>query len=289
MPRIYMALRQEDRLPITDIMAQTPAIPDNCQWGLFLRNHDELTLEMVTADERDYMYIAYSTNLACALTSASVAGSRPARQQPPSHRVVELASAQLSRYTILYYGDEIAWRQHLPRRPQRHSYPMQWNSDRNAGFSKCDPAQLYFHCHGSHLRLPSHQCGSSTQRSVEPTALDPQHDRLAQAVPGLRPWNPQFLEPANRKILAYLRDLKRGDGSHETVLCVANLSRFAQPVSLDLADHSGTEPVEMLGYVPFPLSPKPLTSSPSLRTPSSGSNSSPKCETGMILIHLPAS
>jgi len=95
-----------------------------------------------------------------------------------------------------------------------------------------------------------------------------------------------FLNPANRKILAYLRDLKRGDGSHETVLCVANLSRFAQPVSLDLADHSGTEPVEMLGYVPFPLSPKPLTSSPSLRTPSSGSNSSPKCETGMILIPL---
>ena len=192
MPRIYMALRQEDRLPITDIMAQTPAIPDNCQWGLFLRNHDELTLEMVTDDERDYMYFAYSADPRMRVNVGI--RRRLAPLVDNNRRRIELLNSLLLSFPgtpILYYGDEIGMGDNIylgDRNGVRT--PMQWNSDRNAGFSKCDPARLYLpDCHGSHLRLPGGQCRGSAQRSIEPAALDAQHDRLAQALPGLRPWN----------------------------------------------------------------------------------------------------
>ncbi len=124
MPRIYMALRQEDRLPITDIMAQTPPIPDNCQWGLFLRNHDELTLEMVTDDERDYMYFAYSADPRMRINVGIRRRLAPAgRQQPPPHRAAQLAAAQLSRHAhpLLRRRDRHG-RQHLSRRPQRRPH-----------------------------------------------------------------------------------------------------------------------------------------------------------------------
>ena len=268
MPRIYMALRQEDRLPITDIMAQTPPIPDNCQWGLFLRNHDELTLEMVTDEERDYMYFAYSADPRMRIN----AGIR--RRLAPlvdnNRRRIELLNSLLLSFPgtpILYYGDEIGMGDNIylgDRNGVRT--PMQWTSDSNAGFSKCDPARLYF-----------------------PVVMDPIYGYQAVNVEAqlsdqssLLHWNRnmialrklfkvfgrgtlRFLTPANRKTLAYLRDRVRGDGSHETVLCVANLSRFAQPVSLDLAEYAGMEPVEMLGYVPFPAiteAPYSLTLAP---------------------------
>ena len=172
MPRIYMALRQEDRLPITDIMAQTPTIPDNCQWALFLRNHDELTLEMVTADERDYMYLAYSRRP----THAGQSGHPPppgaaGGQQPPPHRVVELpALLSFPGTPILYYGDEIGMGDNIylgDRNGVRT--PMQWNPDRNAGFSTGDARQaLLARHHGSHLWLPGRQRGSA---AADPSSL----------------------------------------------------------------------------------------------------------------------
>ena len=146
MPRIYMALRQEDRLPITDIMAQTPAIPDNCQWGLFLRNHDELTLEMVTDDERDYMYFAYSADPRMRVNVGI--RRRLAPLVDNNRRRIELLNSLLLSFPgtpILYYGDEIGMGDNIylgDRNGVRT--PMQWNSDRNAGFSSCDPARLYF-------------------------------------------------------------------------------------------------------------------------------------------------
>ena len=190
MPRIYMALRQEDRLPITDIMAQTPPIPDNCQWGLFLRNHDELTLEMVTDDERDYMYFAYSADPRMRVNVGI--RRRLAPLVDNNRRRIELLNSLLLSFPgtpILYYGDEIGMGDNIylgDRNGVRT--PMQWTSDRNAGFSRCDPgAALLSGGHGPDLRLPGRQCGGAAQRSVEPAALDAQHDRAAQAVPGLRP------------------------------------------------------------------------------------------------------
>jgi maltose alpha-D-glucosyltransferase/alpha-amylase len=146
MPRIYMALRQEDRLPITDIMAQTPPIPDSCQWGLFLRNHDELTLEMVTDDERDYMYFAYSADPRMRVNVGI--RRRLAPLVDNNRRRIELLNSLLLSFPgtpILYYGDEIGMGDNIylgDRNCVRT--PMQWTSDRNAGFSKCDPERIYF-------------------------------------------------------------------------------------------------------------------------------------------------
>ena len=163
MPRIYMALRQEDRLPITDIMAQTPAIPDNCQWGLFLRNHDELTLEMVTDDERDYMYFAYSADPRMRINVGI--RRRLAPLVDNNRRRIELLNSLLLSFPgtpILYYGDEIGMGDNIylgDRNGVRT--PMQWNSDRNAGFSTLrSRPPLLSGGHGPHLRLP----GRSTSK-----------------------------------------------------------------------------------------------------------------------------
>jgi len=255
MPRIYMALRQEDSRPITDIMAKMPAIPDNCQWGLFLRNHDELTLALVSEDERDYMHFAYSND-----PRMRVNGGIRRRLAPlvdNNRGRIELLNSLLLSFPgtpILYYGDEIGMGDNIYL-GDRNSVrtPMQWNSDRNAGFSKCDPARLYLPI----IMDPIYgyqAINVEAQLSDQSSLLHWTRNMIA-----LRKLFQVFgrgtfsaLNPVNRKILAYLRDLDRGDGSHETVLCVANLSRFAQPVALDLADYNGFEPVEMLGYVPFP-------------------------------------
>jgi maltose alpha-D-glucosyltransferase / alpha-amylase len=255
MPRIYMALRQEDRLPITDIMAQTPPIPDSCQWGLFLRNHDELTLEMVTADERDYMYFAYSADPRMRINVGI--RRRLAPLVDNNRRRIELLNSLLLSFPgtpILYYGDEIGMGDNIylgDRNGVRT--PMQWTSDRNAGFSRCDPARLYFPVimdpiYGYQvINVEAQQADQSSllQWTRNMIALRKLFQVFGRG-------SLSFLNPTNRKILAYLRDLELEDGTHQTVLCAANLSRFAQPVSLDLSAYAEMEPVEMLGYVPFP-------------------------------------
>ena len=261
MPRIYMALRQEDRLPITDIMAQTPDIPDACQWGLFLRNHDELTLEMVTDDERDYMNLAYASdprmriNVGIRRRLAPLVDNNRGR--------IELLNSLLLSFPgtpIMYYGDEIGMGDNIylgDRNGVRT--PMQWNSDRNAGFSRCDPARLYFPVvmdpvYGYQV------INVEAQLSDQSSLLHWSRNMIAlrKLFQVFGRGTLRFLHPENRKILAYIRDLAREDGTHETVLCVANLSRFAQPVALDLHDLAGSQPVEMLGYVSFP----PITDKP---------------------------
>ena len=256
MPRIYMALRQEDRLPITDIMAQTPAIPDNCQWGLFLRNHDELTLEMVTDDERDYMYFAYSADPRMRVNVGIRRRLAPLLDN--NRRRIELLNSLLLSFPgtpILYYGDEIGMGDNIylgDRNGVRT--PMQWTSDRNAGFSRCDPARLYFPVIMDPIygyQVVNVEAQLSDQSSLLHWSRNMIALRKLFQVFGRGTLT--FLNPENRKVLAYLRQLERPDGSHEIVLCVANLSRFAQPVSLDLKQFTGMQPVEMLGYVTFPV------------------------------------
>jgi maltose alpha-D-glucosyltransferase/alpha-amylase len=250
MPRIYMALRQEDRLPITDIIAQTPEIPDTCQWGLFLRNHDELTLEMVTHDERDYMYLAYSAdprmriNLGIRRRLAPLVDNNRGR--------IELLNSLLLSFPgtpILYYGDEIGMGDNIYL-GDRNSVrtPMQWNADRNAGFSTATPARLY----SPVIMDPVwgyEAVNVEAQQSDTSSLLHWMRNMIAlrKLFRVFGRGTIEFLEPANRKVLAYLRRYES-----EQVLCVANLSRFAQPVDLDLSKLEGMHPVEMLGYVEFP-------------------------------------
>jgi len=269
MPRIYMALRQEDRLPITDIMAQTPPIPDNCQWGLFLRNHDELTLEMVTDDERDYMYMAYSADPRMRINVGI--RRRLAPLVDNNRRRIELLNSLLLSFPgtpILYYGDEIGMGDNIylgDRNGVRT--PMQWNSDRNAGFSNAVPARLY-------LPVIMDPIWGYQAINVEAQQSDPSSllhwtrnmIALRKLFQVFGRGTLEFLAPENRKVLAYIRDYQSPDGSHsETILCVANLSRFAQPVALDLAKYAERQPVEMLGYVAFPeitMQPYTLTLAP---------------------------
>ena len=250
MPRIYMALRQEDRLPIVDILTQTPAIPDNCQWGLFLRNHDELTLEMVTKDERDYMYLAYSAdprtriNLGIRRRLAPLVDNNPRRIELLNSLLFSLPGTP-----IIYYGDEIGMGDNVylgDRNGVRT--PMQWNPDRNAGFSRANPAMLY----SPVIMDPvwGYQALNVEAQQSDPSSLLNWMRNMIALRKLFRVFGRgtlEFLAPVNRKILAYLR---RYDG--EQVLCVMNLSRFAQPVDLDLAPMAGMTPVEMLGYVEFP-------------------------------------
>jgi maltose alpha-D-glucosyltransferase / alpha-amylase len=256
MPRIYMAIRQEDRLPITDIMAQTPDIPHNCQWGIFLRNHDELTLEMVTDDERDYMYLAYSADPRMRINVGI--RRRLAPLVDNNRRRIELLNSLLFSFPgtpIMYYGDEIGMGDNIylgDRNGVRT--PMQWNSDRNAGFSRAVPARLYFPV----IMDPiwGYQAINVEAQQSDPSSLlhwTRNMIALRKLFQVFGRGTLEFLHPENRKVLAYIRDYQSPDGfQSETVLCVANLSRFAQPVALDLARFAGRQPVEMLGYVPFP-------------------------------------
>ncbi len=268
MPRIYMALRQEDRLPITDIMAQTPAIPPNCQWGLFLRNHDELTLEMVTDDERDYMYLAYSSDPRMRINVGI--RRRLAPLVDNNRRRIELLNSLLLSFPgtpIMYYGDEIGMGDNIylgDRNGVRT--PMQWNSDRNAGFSKAVPARLYFPV----ILDPiwGYQAINVEAQQGDPSSLlhwTRNMIALRKLFQVFGRGSLEFLYPENNKVLAYIRCGEFEDGHSETVLCVANLSRFAQPVALDLKKFEGRQPVEMLGYVPFPPvtdQPYPVTLAP---------------------------
>jgi maltose alpha-D-glucosyltransferase/alpha-amylase len=263
MPRIYMALRQEESLPITDIMAQTPDIPDNCQWGLFLRNHDELTLEMVTDDERDYMYLAYSADPRMRINIGI--RRRLAPLVDNNRRRIELLNSLLFSFPgtpILYYGDEIGMGDNIylgDRNGVRT--PMQWSGDRNAGFSRADPAKLY-----SPVVMDPvwgyEAVNVEAQQSDQSSLLNWMRNMIAlrKLFRVFGRGTLRFLSPTNRKVLAYIRQL-----GNEQALCVANLSRFAQPVQLDLSGMEGAVPVEMLGYVEFPAigrQPYPLTVGP---------------------------
>ena len=238
------------RRPIAEVMEHTPAIPETCQWALFLRNHDELTLEMVTDDERDYMYLAYSMDPQARLN----VGIR--RRLAPlvgnSRRRIELLNGLLFSFPgtpIIYYGDEIGMGDNLflgDRNGVRT--PMQWTGDRNAGFSRCDPARLY-----SPVIMDAvygyQAVNVEAQESDGASLLHWMRNmiRLRKLFKVFGQGTIEFLTPANRSILAYVRRY-RGD----VILCVANLSRSVQPVELDLSAFAGLTPVEMLGYTEFP-------------------------------------
>jgi len=251
MPRMFMGLHLEDRQPIVEIMEQTPAIPDVCQWALFLRNHDELTLEMVNDEERDYMYLAYSADPQARLNLGI--RRRLAPLMGNDRRRIELLNSLLFSFPgtpIVYYGDEIGMgdNTYLGDRNGVRT-PMQWTSDRNARFSRADPARLY----SPVIMDPiyGYQAVNVESQERDGASLLQWMKNLI----GLRKLFPafglgslEFLHPANRKVLAYVR--RHGT---DTLLCVANLSHSVQPVELDLNAFAGCTPVEMLGYTDFPV------------------------------------
>ena len=250
MPRMYMALAQEDRHPITDIIRQTPDIPENCQWGIFLRNHDELTLEMVTDQERDYLWRTYAEDSRARINLGIRRRLAPLMQN--DRRKIELMNSLLLSMPgtpILYYGDEIGMgdNYYLGDRDGVRT-PMQWSSDRNAGFSRADPQQLY---------LPvildpvyGYQAINVEGESRDPSSLLNWTRRMV----AVRKEHPAFgrgttvlLYPRNRKVLAYVRQY-----GGDSILCVVNLSRAAQAVELDLAQWKGSVPIELTGRSAFP-------------------------------------
>lgn len=250
MPRMYMAIAKEDRFPITDIMRQTPEIPENCQWAIFLRNHDELTLEMVTDEERDYLWNIYAADRRARINLGIRRRLAPLMER--DRRRVELMNGLLLSMPgtpVLYYGDEIGMGDniYLGDRDGVRT-PMQWSPDRNGGFSRADPARLV-------LPPVMDPLYGYEALNVEAQSVD-QHSLLnwTRRMLALRGRHPafgrgslRFLTPGNRKILAYLREY---DG--DTILCVANLSRLPQAVELDLSEFQGRVPVELTGMSPFP-------------------------------------
>ncbi len=256
MPRIYMAIAQEDRFPIADILRQTPDIPANCQWALFLRNHDELTLEMVTDAERDYLWSTYAADPRARINLGI--RRRLAPLMDNDRRKIELMNSLLLSFPgtpIIYYGDEIGMGDNIylgDRNGVRT--PMQWTPDRNGGFSRADPAKLFL-----------------------PVIMDPVYgyqavnvEAQSRSISSLLSWMKRliavrkstivfgrgslaFIRPANRAVLAYLRQHE-----NEIILCVANLSRSAQAAELDLSHLRGRVPREMLGRTRFP----PITDAP---------------------------
>ena len=250
MPRIYMAIAQEDRFPIADILRQTPDIPANCQWALFLRNHDELTLEMVTDVERDYLWSTYATDPRARINLGI--RRRLASLMDNDRRKIELMNSLLMSFPgtpIIYYGDEIGMGDNIylgDRNGVRT--PMQWTPDRNGGFSRCDPARLYL-----------------------PIIMDPVYgyeavnvEAQSRSLASLLSWTKRlisvrksskvfgrgslsFIRPANRSVLVYVRQYQG-----EVVLCVANLSRSAQAAEIDLSPWRGRVPFELLGRTNFP-------------------------------------
>jgi maltose alpha-D-glucosyltransferase/alpha-amylase len=256
MPRLFMSLRMENRFPIIDILEQTPPIPEGAAWAIFLRNHDELTLEMVTDEERDYMYRVYADdpqtriNVGIRRRLAPLLGN--------NRREIELMNAlllSLPGTPVLYYGDEIGMGDNVylgDRNGVRT--PMQWSGDRNAGFSDANPQRLYF------------PVITDPEYHYETVNVEVQRDNpnslwwwvkraltLRKAMPELSRGSLEFVANENPKVLAFLRTL-----GERSVLVVANLSRHIQPVELDLAGFEGVEPVELFGRARFPaVGPNP--------------------------------
>jgi maltose alpha-D-glucosyltransferase/alpha-amylase len=256
MPRLFMAIRMEDRYPITEILDVTPAIPESCQWAMFLRNHDELTLEMVTDEERDYMYRVYAQdkqmriNLGIRRRLAPLLGN--------DRRKIELMNGllfSLPGTPVLYYGDEIGMGDNIylgDRNGVRT--PMQWSADRNAGFSRANPQRLYlpviidpeYHYEAVNVEGQQNNPNSLLWWTKRLIAQRKVHKAFGRGAI-------EFLHPENRRVLAFLRRHE-----NEVILVVANLSRFAQHVELDLAAHKGKAPVEIFGRTEF----KPIGDAP---------------------------
>jgi maltose alpha-D-glucosyltransferase/alpha-amylase len=250
MPRLFMALRQEDRRPIVEILARTPEISGSCQWGMFLRNHDELTLEMVTDEERDYLYNEYAKDRRMRLNMGI--RRRLAPLMDNGRRRIELLHAllfSLPGSPFLYYGDEIGMGDniYLGDRDGVRT-PMQWTADRNAGFSQADFARLYFPV----IMDPvyGYQAVNVEAQQRYSTSLLNWMREMIQ----LRKRHPVFgrgtirlIKPENRKVFAFTRSYLE-----ETVLCIFNLAQSAQPVELELKDYEGCTPIEMMGEARFP-------------------------------------
>jgi len=254
MPRMYMALAQEDRFPIADILRQTPEIPEACQWAIFLRNHDELTLEMVTDRERDYLWNYYASEKRARINLGIRRRLAPLLER--DRRRTELLNSFLLSMPgtpVIYYGDEIGMGDniHLGDRDGVRT-PMQWTSDRNGGFSRADPARLVlppimdplygFQAVNVEAQIADPYSMLNWMRRM--LSVRKQHCAFSRGTFTL-------LYPANRRILTYLREYE-ADGEVETILCVANVSRSAQAVELDLSTYAGRVPIEMLGGSAFP-------------------------------------
>ncbi|HVF62245.1 MAG TPA: maltose alpha-D-glucosyltransferase, partial [Thermoanaerobaculia bacterium] len=260
MPRLYMAVRMEDRFPIIDILEQTPPIPESCQWAVFLRNHDELTLEMVTDEDRDYMYRVYAQdprariNLGIRRRLAPLLGN--------DRRRIELMNGllfSLPGSPVVYYGDEIGMGDNFylgDRNGVRT--PMQWSADRNAGFSRANPQKLYlpviidpeYHFEAVNVEAQQGNPHSLLWWMRRLIALRKRYRAFSRGTI-------EFLHPANHRVLAFIRRYDR-----ERILVVANLSRFAQHAELDLSLFAGSTPVELFGRNRFPEiggRPYPLT------------------------------
>src|SRR5687767_3779817 len=250
MPRLFMSLRMEDRFPIIDILAQTPAIPETSQWAIFLRNHDELTLEMVTDEERDYMYRMYAAearariNLGIRRRLAPLLGN--------DRRKIELLNMlllSLPGTPVLYYGDEIGMGDNMylgDRNGVRT--PMQWSSDRNAGFSRANPQQLFLpliidpEYNFEAINVENQQKNLSSLLWWTRRVIAMRKNFKAFSRGSL-----EFLCPENAKVLAFLRSYE-----DETVLVLVNLSRFSQVAELDLARFAGCALIEVFGQNYFP-------------------------------------
>jgi len=271
MPRMFMAVRREQRYPVTEILARTPAIPDGCSWGIFLRNHDELTLEMVTDEERDYMWSEYAKDPRMKRNIGI--GRRLAPLVENDRRVAELLHSllfSLPGSPVLYYGDEIGMGDniYLGDRDGVRT-PMQWAPDRNGGFSRADFAQLYL----PPLMDPVYgfQAVNVEAQMRNPSSLLHWMRRMLE----VRRQHPVFgtgtmevVSTDNPSVLAYVRGLPTGgegangdaapggaapdSPSGDIVLCVSNLSRFAQPAQLPLQRWEGMTPIELIGRIPFP-------------------------------------
>ncbi len=250
MPRIFMAIRREERMPIVEIMEQTPDIPELCQWGMFLRNHDELTLEMVTDAERDYMYYEYAKDPRMKINIGIRRRLAPLAEN--GRRQIELLNSILLSMPgspILYYGDEIGMgdNYYLGDRNGVRT-PMQWSSDRNAGFSRADPARLY----SPVVMDPVYGFQSINVEAQErtPTSLLNWITRLIRVrkkYPAFGRGSLEFLGGGNPKVLAYIRQYEG-----QTLLVVLNLSRFVQCAEVDLSRFIGMQPVELIGETRFP-------------------------------------
>ena len=250
MPRMFMALRLEDRKPLVEIIDSTPPIPDSCQWGLFLRNHDELTLEMVTDVERDYMYQSYAKDPVARINLGIRRRLAPLLEG--DRRCVELLNGLLMSLPgtpIIYYGDEIGMGDNIylgDRNGVRT--PMQWSGGWNAGFSSTDPERLY-HPVVSNPVYGYQSVNVEAQKRNGHSLLNWMRRLIAvrRSTPVFGRGSIKFLLPANHRVLAYLRSF--GD---EQILCVSNLSNSAQSAELDLSAVAGAIPIEMFGGSVFP-------------------------------------
>jgi maltose alpha-D-glucosyltransferase / alpha-amylase len=263
MPRLFMAVRMEDRFPIVDILAQTPPLPEGSQWALFLRNHDELTLEMVTDEERDYMYRVYANDPRARINLGIRRRLAPLLDN--NRRKIELMNGllfSLPGTPVIYYGEEIGMGDNIylgDRNGVRT--PMQWSADRNAGFSQANSQSLYlpviidpeFHYEAINVEAQQKNPSSLLWWMKRLIALRKRFKAFGRG-------SLEFLHPENRKVLAFLR--RHGD---ETILVLANLSRFVQPVQLNLSAYKGMKLIELFGWTEFPAideAPYPLTLAP---------------------------